>query len=329
MTPCRRRIATALSCLALAGAVALPLTLTSAPASAQTTPSIPGVYLELEGQAVFGASNVDVGFVPLDPFAETGTSAKLDDGNGRAGALALGYAWSNGWSTLARVRHGEIDDRDGPVQPGVVAYVPGDDLVPGGFPIPLSEALTQVRLKTTTVDLELGRDVALAGMPLHIYGAVAYAGLDRKTAIFDDGCGCFPLTLAMASAFHGVGPKIGARGSVPIAAGIDLAGGASIAALFGRSKFKSELRNLPLEVTPRYADSDDRVVAAANAEAGLVFTFGAASMTLGYRVDAMFDALDSDQRVAPEFIDYGFPAIGDRHDDVVTHGPFARFTLRP
>ncbi len=328
MPPTRRPTVTVVPmCFAAVGAAVLILA--PAPAAAQSAPAIPGVYLEIEGQAAFGASNTDVGFVPLDPFAETGASAKLDDGDGRAGALAIGYTWSGGWSAAVRARHGEIDDRDGPIQPGVVAYVPGDDLIPGGFPVPLAEAQTQVRLKTTTVDLELGKDISFSGIPLYVYGALAYAALDRKISIADDGCGCLPLNLAMANTFHGVGPKIGARATVPIATGVDLAGGASLAALFGRTKFKSELNNLPLDVTPRYAEGDDRVVAAANAEAGLVFTYGAASMTLGYRVDAIFDALDSDQRVAAEFLDYGFPAIGERHDDVVTHGPFARITLRP
>jgi hypothetical protein len=59
----------------------------------------------------------------------------------------------------------------------------------------------------------------------------------------------------------------------------------------------------------------------------LGFAVGPGALVLGYKVDALLGALDTDQRVSALVASIGFPAIGDKHDDFVEHGPFARFTL--
>jgi hypothetical protein len=99
-----------------------------------------------------------------------------------------------------------------------------------------------------------------------------------------------------------------------------------MAALFGTSKFMSHLDD-PLFPALPFKDEDDRIVAALGADGGVAFGLGIGTITLGYRIDAVLGALDTDQRVSDIFKSVGFPAIGDRRDGFVEHGPFARVTL--
>jgi hypothetical protein len=94
----------------------------------------------------------------------------------------------------------------------------------------------------------------------------------------------------------------------------------------GTSTFKSRLDD-PLFPPLQFKAEDDRIVAALEGEAGLAFAIGPAHLTIGYRANAVFGALDTDQRVSPLVASIGFPQIGDGHTDFIEHGPFARFTL--
>jgi hypothetical protein len=95
----------------------------------------------------------------------------------------------------------------------------------------------------------------------------------------------------------------------------------------GTSTFKSRLDDPLLPPSPQFKAEDDRIVAALEGEAGFAFAIGPAHLTIGYRANAMFGALDTDQRVSPLVASLGFPQIGDAHADFIAHGPFARFTL--
>jgi len=293
---------------------------------AQTMPGAPGFYLEAEGERVLGASDFEAGMVPTSIFAFTGPMASLDEGNGWGGALSLGYVWANGWSVAARYRRLEADVRGGPIDPGIVAFGPGVDVLPGGFFVGLLGARTKVQSETTIFDFEVGNDVAIGGAHLKLLGGFTYASIARDIAFLDDSCGCVPFSLLMANDFRGAGPKIGFRGTLPLFGGLNLVGGGSAAALFGTSKFTSRLDD-PLVPSLEYSARSDRTVAALAADAGLALGVGPGTLTLGYRVDAMLSALDTDQRVSGLLRDVGFPTIGNRHDDFVEHGPFARLTV--
>lgn len=307
-------------------AVACAALLASAPAAAQTVVASPGVYVEVEGQAVFGDSDFDAGFVPTSILADTGPKAQLDEGDGWGGALTVGVTLGNGWSGAVRYRRLEADDNGGPVDPGIIAFAPSVPLVPGGFPLGVLGAHTSVDSETSMFDLEVGREFAIQGARLQLFGGVTYASIERDVALLDDGCGCVPFAVRMGNDFHGLGPKIGFRGGVPLNDTISLVGGASAAALFGTSTFTSRLDD-PLFPPNQFKNEDDRTVAAFDAQAGIAFAIGPGSLTLGYRIDAVLEALDTDQRVSELFASVGFPQIGDTHDDFVEHGPFARFTL--
>jgi hypothetical protein len=60
---------------------------------------------------------------------------------------------------------------------------------------------------------------------------------------------------------------------------------------------------------------------------GIAVAVGPGSLTLGYRIDAVLGALDTDQKVPDFAVSLGFPKIGNARDDFVEHGPFARFVL--
>ena len=304
-------------------AVALFLSSLSAPA--QSVPTPPGPYVALEGQAAFGASEFDAGFVPTlaPPF---GYVAKLDDGDGWGGAVTLGYVWRNGWSAAIRYRRLETDDATGRYDPGLIPFGAGVTPPPGGQVVGALDARATVDTATSVLDIEVGNEIPFAGGFLRFFGGLTYAEITRDAAIIDDSCPCAPFAFLLGNDFEGLGPKIGFRGGVPLNAAISLVGGASAAALFGTSKFASRLDD-PLSPPFPFKASDRRTVAALNAEAGLAVAVGAGSLTIGYRVDAILGALDTDQRVSAFFQDSGFPALGDRRDDFVAHGPFARFTL--
>ncbi len=297
-----------------------------AEAVAQTTSTAPGFYIEAEGQRVFGASDFEAGFVPESLFLLEGPKAELDEGNGWGGALTLGHVWSNGWSAAMRYRRLEADSKGGRYDPGIMTFAPSVTLIPGGFPLGILEATTEVDSKTSFVDLEVGKDFTVAGGRVQLFGGVTYASIERDVAIRSDGCGCVPFALLMQNDFHGAGPKIGFRGGVPLNSAFSLVGGGSVAALFGTSKFASRLDD-PLFPPNSFKDSSDRTVAALDAHGGLAIGVGIGTLTLGYRIDAVLGALDTDQRVSALVASTGYPKIGDRHDDFVEHGPFARFSL--
>ncbi|WP_139247791.1 Lpg1974 family pore-forming outer membrane protein [Hyphomicrobium sp. CS1GBMeth3] len=277
---------------------------------------------------MFGASDFEVGYRPSEFDPGVGSPVDLDDGDGWGGAFTLGYTWQNGWKAAVRYRRFDADDSGGPISPGLIAFLPGVPLapdVPSGVPFPFADVHTKVDSETTFVDFEVGKDVTFAGGQLHLFGGLTYASIERDIALIEPGCGCPPLALLMANDFHGLGPKIGVRGSVPLSGGVNLVGGTSVALLFGSAKFASHI-NDPF-VPSYFKAEDDRAVAAINGEAGLAFAVGPGALTIGYRIDAMLDALDTDQRVSDVFSEFGFPQIGDKDTDFVAHGPFARFAI--
>lgn len=296
-------------------------------AIAQSTPTAAGLYLEAEGQLVFGASHFDAGLVPPTIADVVGPGAKRDEGNGLGGALALGYSWSNGWGAAVRYRRLDADDSTAPVDTGIMTFVAGFPLVPGGFLIGALGARTEVESKTSIIDFEVGKDLDVGGGWLHVFGGVTYASIERDVAVISEDCGCVPFSVHFANDFHGAGPKIGARGSVPVTGAVSFVGGVSVAALFGTSKFASRLDDPLFPIPSSFSDEDRRTVAALDGHAGIAIGLGPGSLTLGYRIDAMFGALDTDQRVSPIFRSAGLPKIGDDHANFVEHGPFARFTL--
>lgn len=305
---------------------ACPVLLAGAPAAAQTLATQPGFFIEVEGQRVFGESSFGAGLVPPDEFEIVGPEKKLDEGQGWGGAVTLGYGWSNGWRGAVRFRRLAADDSGGPVEPGIVAFAPQIPFIPGGIPFGVLGAKTTVDSETSLLDFEIGKELQLAGARIELFGGLTHASIKRKAALIDDSCGCEPFALVMAHDFRGVGPKIGLRGAIWLMDGVSLVGGGSVAALIGTSTFRSRLDD-PLFPPYQFKAEDDRVVAALEGETGLAFAIGPAHLTIGYRANAIFGVLDTDQRVSPLVASLGFPQIGDSHADFIEHGPFARFTL--
>jgi hypothetical protein len=302
---------------------ALGLSLMPACAAAQSAPVTAGLVLEVEGQAVFGASGFEAGVVPS--FSSSLPYFKPDEGNGFGGAATLGYGFGNGWSGWIRYRRLDTDDSTGPIDPFVVTYTAGTAFPPGGAPTPLSYVTSQVESKTSIVDVLAGRDIAVGGGSVQLIAGLSYVDIDRDT-VLNDGCSCAPYGVVLGNDFNGVGPKIGFRGGIPLSGSVRLVGGLSASALFGTATFKSHVFDAGF-LEDVYKHDDHRTVAALDGEAGLAFGVGAGTLTVGYRVDAMFGALDTDQRVSEIFTLSGFPTIGDKRDDFIEHGPFARFAL--
>jgi hypothetical protein len=299
----------------------------SAPAAAQT-PTTPGIFIAAEGQRVFGDSGFAAGLVPPTVFDFVGPEKKLDEGQGWGGAFTLGYRWDNGWSGAVRFRRLKTDDAGGPVDPGIVAFDPQFPFVPGGFLLGVLGAQTRVESEAFLFDLEIGKEIQVAGgARLEFFGGLTHAAIKRDVTLTSEACGCVPFTFAMAHDFRGVGPKIGLRGGVPLFGGVSLVGAGSVAALIGTSTFKSQLDDPLFPLSPQFKAEDDRTVVALEGEAGLAFAIGPGNLTVGYRANAIYGALDTDQRVSPLIMSLGFPQIGDSHADFIQHGPFARFTL--
>ena len=307
-------------------ALAVGLLAAPGPANAQAGETAPGFTLEVEGQLVFGASDFAAGLVP--DFSPSGYHVlERDEGDGWGGALAIGYAWRNGWSAAVRYRRLEADTGGGPVEPIVVPFVPSLDIVPGGFPFPLADVLTRVESNASLLDVLASKDIPGGAGRLELFGGLTYATVDRDITLID--CSCSGLAVHYGSTFEGVGPKVGFRGGIPLSGGLHLVGSGSAAVLFGTSEFRNSMSQpdgFGLDIAP-VKDKDSRTVGAFDAEAGLAFPVGAGTLTVGYRIDAWLQALDSDQRVSEDFLFLGIPPIGDRHDDFVEHGPFARFAM--
>jgi hypothetical protein len=312
------RRATRLACFTALTAFAFP----AASARAQSAPG--GLWLEAEAQAVIGASDFEAGVVPSF-FSSALPHFKPDEGNGFGGAATLGYGFGNGWSGLLRYRRLDADDSTGPIDPFVFTFTAGAAFPPGGAPTPLSYVTSHVDSKTSIVDLLAGRDLAVGGGIVQVVAGVSYVDIDRET-VLNDGCSCAPYGVVLGNDFRGVGPKIGFRGGIPLTGSVRLVGGFSASALFGTATFASHVFDAGL-IEDAYKHEDHRVVAALDGEAGVAFGFGAGTLTVGYRVDALLGALDTDQRVSPIFASSGLPAIGDKRDDFIEHGPFARFAL--
>lgn len=310
---------------AIGAALAVAATLAPTQAHGQASP---GPFVAVEGQRVFGDTDVDAGFVPgVIPF--TGDIISFDEGDGWGGAITLGYAFGNGWRAAVRYRQLDADNGGGPVDPGIIGSIviplpPGVPISgPLGIPVGVPFASYSIDSEAKFFNAEVATAIAFAGLDLEIFGGVKYASLDRDMSIF---CDCF--ALSYSSSFRGIGPQIGVRGGVPLFTGVSLVGSASVAALFGTSEFTSRIDDPLFPTPPGFKAKDDRTVAAIDAEAGISFAILSGQLTLGYRVDAIFDALDTDQRLFPTFVTLGlFPQFGNRKDDFVEHGPFARFSL--
>jgi len=320
----RRRISASAPCLA-GFALAATIVAASGSAAAQT---VPGFTVEAEGQRVFGASDFEAGLAP-DLSSSGFHSLEKDEGDGWGGALTIGYGWRNGWSAAVRYRRLEADTGGGPIEPYLVPFVASLNVVPGvsGFPFPLADVQTRVESDASLVDLVASKDIAGGGGHFQLFGGLTYATLDRDISLID--CSCSGLAVHYSSTFDGIGPKVGFRGGIPINDSVHLVGGGSVAVLFGQSKFKNSMSQpdgFGLDVVP-VKDKDSRTVGAFDAEAGVAFALASGTLTVGYRVDAWLQALDSDQRVSEDFLLAGIPAIGDRHDDFVEHGPFVRFAM--
>jgi len=297
-----------------------------ADALAQSVFPTAGLWVEAEGQRVLGDSSFEAGMVPPSFFANTGPMRDLDEGDGAGGAAALGFAWGNGWSAALRFRRLEADSDGGPIDPGLITYGAGVAVLPGGFPIGVLGAMWDIESETSIANLEVGKTFALPAGHVQLFGGVAYVSIERDATFTDMGCGCIPFSHTMSHDFHGVGPQVGFRGAIPLNGVFSLVGGGSVAALFGTSTYASYLDD-PLSPSFRFKDEDERTVAALDGHAGVAVAIGIGTLTLGYRVDAVLDALDTDQRVSELWLGVGIPAIGDTETDFVEHGPFARFTL--
>lgn len=296
------------------------------PAAAQTVAPLAGLYIEIEVQAVSGGSDYSAAFIPslLDPTQ--GDMARYDEGDGRGGALAVGFAWGNGWSGTVRFRRLEADDSHGPMVDPVFVFAAGDPFIPGGSVIPMTDATTRVTSETSMLDLEVARRFDVSGGYLQLFAGLTHVSIDRETALTSDGCGCLPITFTLTNQFEGTGPKFGFRGGIPLFGAIRLVGGVSVAALFGSAEFGSWLDD-PIFPSLPFKSKDDRTVAALNAEGGVSIPVWTGTLTFGYRVDAIRDALDTDQRVSVLFTSLGFPGIGNKNDDFIEHGPFARLSV--
>lgn len=312
-------------------AIAATAIFSSGSLRAETAWPSSGFFVEAEAQRVFGDSSFEAGIAPsLSDFSLA--RMQVDEGDGWGGAIALGYAWQTGWTAALRYRRLDTDNGNGQYSPLVIGYAPGVPTgLPGGatgLPLPLADARTEVESNTGIIDFMIGRDIsAPSGVRLHLFGGLTYAEIERDVGLVDETCGCPPLALLMANDFQGLGPKIGLRGSVPLTSGVSFVGGTSIGVLFGKSTFTSRIADPLLPASFGFKAKDDRTVAAIDGEAGLAFAIGPGALTIGYRVDAILDALDTDQRVPDFFVAVGFPRIGNSHDDFVQHGPFARFSM--
>ena len=286
----------------LAGVAASALAAASPMAAAQSKPA--GVFLEVEGQLTFGASDFDLGVSPV-----TLNATSTDEGNGAGGAVTLGYVMSSGWSTSLRYRRSNTDHVFGQQSPPLYGNLPAY------LPLPIGRA--EVSAQYHALDFEVGKDFGLGTGTAQLFGGIKYAQYDRH--IEAPLAGYPGYGFLMRHEFEGVGPRIGIRGSIPVASGVSLVGSTAIAALFGEAQFSDALTAGGASLFP-FSATDDRTVAALDAEAGLSFSLGSASLTVGYRIDTMFNALDTDQR-------FGLFQIGSRDDDVVQHGVFGRLTM--
>jgi hypothetical protein len=123
-----------------------------------------------------------------------------------------------------------------------------------------------------------------------------------------------PVAFSQVSRFVGVGPRLGTEGEVPTGRwSLDYMAGAAV--LYGQRTLT--VSSNTIGALPTTMLNDWRVVFNTDAAVGIGFAFTSnTKFTLGYRVDAYFDALRS-----PSGVNIG-------HVDYIDHGPFARITAK-
>ncbi len=278
-------------------------------AVAQTIETPPGVYLELGGTYAFSLSDFDIGLGPVAPYPSVST----DDGDGWSGEITVGNKWANGMHAAMRFTYTDLDDNKASPN-GIYVYNP----IIGFFTAPNMN--TEVDAEYHALEFEAGMEFGLGSGRMQVFGGLQYVGVERDVTTSST---LLAGTHNVESKFTGYGPFVGVRGGMPVGSGITAVGGAKFGVLYGEAEYKTNFTYAGVTYYP-FKDGDHRVAGTINLEAGLAFQVGPGSVTLGYRFDALYGALDMDARVAAYYAPYRF---GDSTDEFVTHGPFLRGTV--
>jgi hypothetical protein len=192
----------------------------------------------------------------------------------------------------------------------------------GGTPQSIIRASSSVTYNV--VDFEAGFKVKLGMVDIRLFGGIRYSELDQDVnthfAVFS--------TVGIQHRdvdFWGVGPRVGASASMPVAGAFGVTASASGAALFGE---QNTVTTSSLNISPGINErrrSVSRTSGNFEGELGVTFNHQMNNASriifaLGYRAEAWLD-VNNTQSEPPTF---SGTIYGTRHADQIFHGPFLR-----
>jgi outer membrane protein OmpA-like peptidoglycan-associated protein len=315
-----------LSSTALAGALTACV---ATQAQAQSYSTAPGFYLSLEGRYTWSSGSKVPNYAyaasggGLGHYARYGTSQSAGD-PGPAGKLMVGYRFGNNWDLALGVAGGRLKGKDSAHS---YSYTDHSQIVSDNL---------KTTLTYTNIDFEAGYTMPVGNAAsLRFFGGLRFAYY-KQNAKGNVG------NLPFASSYHdyngerkttyfGVGPRIGANGSVALGeGGFNLFGGVSFALLVGRLK---DRHSFSYDSTGKfypggsfsYTDRrQTRIVPNAEGELGIGYNFNAGGTTLGlqlgYRAEAVSGAATTG------FVNGWYAAFNKPKPvgDYLLHGPFLR-----
>jgi hypothetical protein len=282
------------------------------------------VVISVQGQLVIDASDgMTYGFENVAPNYP---AQDLEDGLGAGGSAKFLYRFDSGWDIAAKFS---------------MLGTGGDDSIDDGYGYSYyytgfygpTRIEGEVDTEVSMIDFEVGHDFGIGSGNLRVFGGVRLSWLERDitaTTSYYDG-GFYPRIDRQDTAW-GIGPRLGLEASHPIGGGFGVFGGFSGAVLFGEKSTEQNGQFNGFPVTPEVDDTDASTTYAADAELGISYSFNFSTRTLGmlslgYRADAWFSALDNDYPIDPTFgALYG--ASSDSDADYISHGPFLRLTVQ-
>jgi len=317
----------------LAGTAAGALLALPQQAYAQSYTTGPGFYLSLEGRYMWNSGSTAKTFAYSDGdftganFEPYDTSKAAAD-RGFGGKAMLGYRFYNNWDIGFGLSGGWLKGKD---KTHTYNY--------SRAPLELAlapNALTDhisTRLAYTTIDFEAGYNMPVGGQSnFRLFGGLRFAyfnqmakgGIEHElfNAVYYDYSGKRKTT------FAGVGPRIGANGTIGIGgSGLNLFGGLSGALLIGRYKDRHAFSYVGTNGSTRsfdYKEKKTKLVPNFAGEIGVGYNFSAGSggttvgLQLGYRGEAFMGAGTKGHIIAKDEKASG---------DYLMHGPFARLMV--
>lgn len=290
-----------------------------------------GIDLTVEGGYAFGSGKLP--YAQFDNYddGDSGYTFRTDPGDGWNGSVGIAGRFEGGWKlnlSYTGLRSSQDADTGVYNESNTTPSIdwPIDNIL-GPSSTSYNQITVETHIKADTFDLTIGHDVGLGSGNLTLIGGLRYGVYQQNTStvIYCAKASCDPREVESTenrqSRYRGIGPQFGANYAMPIGdAGFGIFGSALGSVLYGKQKTTS---------TGAWGDSttysDNHVAYTADAKAGISYKLPNHPLEIaaGYSVSWLGRVRDTQNESSYT----GDLNVGNRHDNLLYHGPFVKLTV--